>query len=238
VKKPTIFFAVMMMSACAFAQETHTQSLYWLRYQNQLIFSPQVYWTNEFDNRRFIDPDVENQFIMHSRVHYKKGPWDFATGITYSLAYAAIPENGFKEPIDEIRPVIEASYEIPIGKIFLANRVRIDNRFFQEDPDQSVFEESFYVLRFRYRLQLRMPLKVNDNNITTIGLRVADEIMFNNKENTYDQNRVYVAGEFYLNKNFSVECQYILIHQQRYGTEDFFLRNVIRFSILHRVFVK
>lgn len=228
----------MMMSTCAFAQETHSQLLYWLRYQNMLIFSPQVYWTNEFDNRRFIDPDVENQFIMHSRVHYKKDRWDFATGLTYSLAYAAIPENGFKEPVEEIRPVIEASYEVPVRKMFIANRVRIDYRFFQSDPEQSVFEESFFVMRFRYRLQLRIPLKVNEDNVTTIGLRLADEIMFNNKENTYDQNRIYVTGEFYLSKKFSVECGYIYIHQQRYGTEDFFERNVLRFSILHRVFAR
>ena len=198
-----------MMSFCASAQEIHTQSLYWLRYQNQLIFSPKIQWTNEFDNRRFFEPDVENQFIMHSRLHYRTGRWDFASGLTYSIAYAAIPEKGFKEGIDEIRPVIEASYEIPVKKIFIANRVRIDNRFFQEDPDQSVFEESFYVMRFRYRFQVRIPVVKNGDDVTTLGLRFADEIMFNNKENTYDQIRVYATSEFYLSKNFSLELGYV-----------------------------
>src|SRR5688572_22658779 len=202
----------MMMSLCTWAQETHTQSLYWLRYQNQLIFSPKLQWNNEFDNRRFFDPDVESQFIMHSRLHYRTGRWDFAAGITYSIAYAAIPENGFKEGIHEIRPVAEASYEVPVGKIFIANRARIDNRFFQEDPDQSVFEESFYVMRFRYRLQVRIPVIVNEDNITTLSLRFADEIMFNNKENAYDQNRIYATSEFYIHKNFSLEFGYIYIY--------------------------
>jgi len=228
----------MMMSLCTWAQETHTQSLYWLRYQNQLIFSSKLQWNNEFDNRRFFEPDVESQFIIHSRLHYRTGHWDFASGLTYSIAYAAIPENGFKQGIHEIRPVAEASHEVPVGKIFMANRIRIDNRFFQEDPDQNVFQESFYVLRFRYRFQVRIPVTVNENNVTTFSLRFADEIMFNNKENTYDQNRIYATGEFYLHKNFSLELGYIYIHQQRYGTEDFFERNVLRFSVLHRVFGK
>lgn len=228
----------MLMSCSAFAQQTHSQSLYWLRYQNQLIFSPKHSWINEFDNRRFFVPDVENQFIMHSRFHYHHERWDFAAGLTYSLAFAALPEKGYKQSMEEIRPVAEVTYEMPVGKTFLSARFRLDNRFFQNDPEESVFRESFYVFRHRYRLQVRIPLKENDANIPTITLRLYDEIMFNTKENTFDQNRIYAIGEFYVNKNFSFELGYIYIHQQRYATEDFFSRHVTRFSLLHRVFVK
>jgi hypothetical protein len=216
-------------------QETFTQYLYWLRYQNQLIFSPKLYWNNDIDNRRFFNPDVENQLILHSRLHYKKGPWDFGGGITFSWAYAARPENGFNHAVSEIRPVIEANHEVLIKNIGIQNRVRIDNRFFEVD-EESVLDTTYYVMRFRYRLQGRIPLKRNDHDVPTITLRVADEIMFNSKENTFDQNRIYATGEFYLNKNFSLELGYIYIYQQRFGTDDFFKRNVLRFSVLHKVF--
>lgn len=216
----------------------HRQTLYWLRYQNQLIFSPDIYWTNEIDNRRFIGPDVQTQLIMHSRLHYRYKQWDFAAGLTHSSAYAAIPENGPRKPIHEIRPVAEVSHELPLGKVFLQQRLRIDNRFFQSDPDQSVLKESDYVLRYRYRIQLRFPIQKNEAGTTILGMRIANEIMFNDEQNTFDQNRIYATWEYYLNRNFSLEAGYIFIDQQRFAREEFFSRHVLRFSLLHKVFVK
>ena len=58
-----------------------------------------------------------------------------------SWIFAQKPELGYDHATMEIRGVVEASYELPIGKIFFQNRIRIDNRFFQEDPEKSVFEE-------------------------------------------------------------------------------------------------
>jgi hypothetical protein len=172
---------------------------------------------------------------MHSRLHYKLGQWDFGGGLTFSWIFAQKPENGYDHSTAEVRPVVEASYEVPVGKVLLQNRVRIDNRFIEESQDHSVWEESFYVFRIRYRIQARIPLKVNDDGISTIMLRLSEEIMFNNKENTFDQNRMYVSGEFYLNKALTFEVGYIFIYQQRFSTEEFYSRNVIRFSLIHRM---
>jgi hypothetical protein len=236
MKRPTTFFMAMLVSyALHGQQDVFKQYTYWLRYQNQLQFSPRLYWTNEFDNRRFFDPDVALQFITHSRVHYKTGRWDLGGGLTYSLAFAQKPEVGYTKAMAEIRPVAEASYEVPLGKIFLQSRLRIDNRFIQTDPEQSVLKESLYIMRFRYRAQLRIPVKTNAENITTVGVRFADEIMFNSKGNTFDQNRVYATGEFFLSKKISLEAGYIYIYQQRFRTEEFFERHVVRFSVLHRI---
>jgi hypothetical protein len=217
-------------------QTTHRQSLYWLRYQNQMVFSPRLIWSNEFDNRRFFGIDVQNQFILHSRLHYKVGKWDLATGITSSWAYAAIPEQGYDHSVHELRPVIEASYEQPIGKLFLQGRVRSDYRFFQVDPEQSVFKESLFVMRMRFRLQARIPL-IKDEENTKLTVRIADEIMINDRENTYDQNRVYVTFEYLLNKKLSLESGWLYIHQQRFGRDEYFERNVARFAILHKIFL-
>lgn len=231
-----MFILFLLVFARAESQHmVNHQSLYWLRYQNQLIFSPRFYWNNEIDNRRFFDPDVENQFIFHSRVHYKKGKWDFAGGLTLSWIFAQKPEDGFDYTAAEIRPVAEVTHEQIMGKVLLQNRFRIDNRFLQENQNESVWEESFYVLRLRYRTQVRIPLKINAEDITTISLRLADEIMFNTKENIFDQNRIYATAEFYLNKKLSLETGYLHIYQQRFGQDEYFSRHVIRFSILHRI---
>ena len=80
-----------------------------------------------------------------------------------------------------------------------------------------------------------MPLKTNEENNPVITLRVADEIMFNHTGNTFDQNRIYVSAEFYLTKKLSLEPGYIYIFQQRFGTEEFFERQVARLSLFHRI---
>jgi hypothetical protein len=213
---------------------TISQGLYWLRYQAQFSFSPSLYWTNEGDNRRFFSPDVENQLIFHSRLHYKTGRWDFAGGLTLSFAYAQLPEQGYKTATTELRPVAELTHEFTLKKFTLQNRLRVDNRFFEVSEETSIWEDSRYVLRLRYRMQAKIPLKKSEE-IDMVILRLAEEIMVNDRENFFDQNRIYVTSEFYLSKRFSLETGYIYIYQQRFGTENFFSRHVLRFSVFHRI---
>ena len=226
---------VTIQSTAIAQRQIHHQSLYWLRYQIQIQFSPSVYWTNEADNRRFFGPDVENQLIFHSRLHYLKGPWDFGGGLTLSYAFAQIPENGYQHVTTEIRPVAEGTHDLKFNNISFQNRLRIDNRFFEVSEGESIFENSRYVLRLRYRIQAKAPIKRADGRIV-VTLRIADEVMVNTAENFFDQNRIYVTGDIYVNKNFSVEMGYIYIYQQRFGTAaEYFSRNVLRLSLLHKI---
>jgi hypothetical protein len=233
MKKPSLLILLIFTFFQTPAQ-IHSQLLYWTRYQLTVNFSPAVYWTSEADNRRFIDPDVENQLIFHSRLHYLKGPWDFAGGLTLSYAFSQKPEDGYERVVAEIRPVAEVSHELRLKGITLMNRFRIDNRFFEVSESESIWENSRYVFRWRYRLQARIPLKMNEQR-QVIGLRVADEIMFNHTENFFDQNRIYCTADFGLNKKFTLEAGYIYIYQRRFGMEEFFSRHVMRTSLLHKI---
>ncbi len=231
-----VFVLFVLSSSAALSQRlVNDQALYWIRYQNQLIFSPKIYWTNEVDNRRFFHPDVQNQTIFHSHLHYKKNRWDFGGGMTLSWVFAQKPENGSSNVVTEIRPVIEVNHELPIGKIFLQNRIRVDSRFLEEDSEKNIFEESIYVWRFRYRIQFRIPIIKNTENVPRVTLRIADEIMFNHIRNTFDQHRIYASADLFLSKSISLETGYIYIYQQRFGGDEFFQRNVLRFSILHKI---
>jgi len=59
--------------------------------------------------------------------------------------------------------------------------------------------------------------------------------MLNHTKNTFDQNRIYVTGDFYLTGNFTFELGYIYIYQQRFGQDEFFERHVARFTLLHKL---
>jgi Protein of unknown function (DUF2490) len=218
-----------------YSQHVEHQSLYWLRYFSQITFSPAIQWNNEIDNRRFLNPDVENQLIINSHLHYSWKKWDVGGGLSFSWIFALRPELQYDFAIAEVRPFAEVSNEQQVGKITFQNRIRFDNRFIQSDPEISVWEESFYLLRIRYRAQMNIPLKKNAEQEPKISLRLSDEIMFNTKENTFDQNRVDVTLDFYLNKNFSIEPGYVYLYQHRLRIEEYFSRHVIRFSVIHRI---
>jgi len=228
---------VLFLLSCttAYSQHVEHQSLYWLRYYSQITFSPAIQWNNEIDNRRFLNPDVENQLIINSHLHYSWKKWDVGGGLTFSWIFALRPELQYDFAIAEVRPFAEISNEQQIGKISLQNRIRFDNRFIQSDPEISVWEESFYLLRIRYRAQVNIPLKKDAEQVPKISLRLSDEIMFNTKENTFDQNRVDVTLDCHLNKHFSIEPGYVYLYQHRLRIEEYFSRNVLRFSVIHRI---
>jgi hypothetical protein len=228
-------FSLVAADEASAQRIVNQQALYWIRYQNQLTFSPTVYWNNEFDNRRFIGPDVQNQFIIHSNVHYEKKAWDIGAGVTVSWVYAQKPEQGYDYAVNELRGVQEVSHDLALGKVTFQNRIRLDHRFFEKDRETSVFDESTYVFRFRYRAQLRIPVKKNEEGVTTINIRVADEVMLNHTGNTFDQNRISVTSDFFLSEKFVFELGYIYIYQQRLGQEEFFERHVARFTVLHKL---
>jgi hypothetical protein len=234
MKKPTIFFIAVMMPFCVHAQNTSTQSLYWTRYQNLFTFNPTWQLVTELDNRRFFTPDTQTQFILHNRIHYRYQRWEIGLGYAYSFAYANRPELGKVKPKKEIRPVIEANYKTPIGKFFLGHRLRIDHRFLQIDRDINILEESDYVLRTRYRLQLRAPIKRKSDQSVFAQVRLSNEFMFNHYANWYDQNRIYCSIEWNLSKSLGLETGYIYIHQQAQNN-NLFSRHVARFTLIHRI---
>jgi hypothetical protein len=238
MKKFIITAISCFVPTTSFSQTTDRHSVYWLRYANQLIFSPRLSWVHEFDNRRFISPDVENQFIFHSRVHYKYKRWDFGGGLTLSWAYSTKAQDHIKHATMEVRPTVEVNYDIPLKNWTLQQRLRIDNRFIEENKYETVFDGSDYVMRFRYRLQARIPLIKNQEKQATTVLKAANEIMLNHRENTFDQDRVYLSAEQVLNKKWSIEPGFIYIYQHRLGKNEFLERYVLRFSLIHKLFVR
>jgi hypothetical protein len=232
-----LLITILLSCLCknSLGQNSLYQQQYWIRYQNQLAFNERISWNNEIDNRRFISPDQQTQLIVHSRLHFKKDRWDFAGGVTASWAYTPIPEIKVAHPTFEIRPVVEASYEIRFKKLLLHQRIRIDNRFFERDNLDDVFGAYEYVARFRYRIQARTALRKDQEGRQLVGFKVADEIMLNHKGNFFDQHRVYASFDFKLSSRFNLEAGYINIYQRARNKDLFYHRDVLRLSLLHIV---
>ena len=224
-------------SAAAQGQrQVYHENLYWVRYQTNISLSTNKYLNAEIDNRRLFNPDIQNQVIMHLRFHYESGGWDFGAGVTGGLVYASTAKSGSSQgAVAELRPVMEGSYEFNARKAAVQNRLRIDHRFIEDDPGQSVISSSDYTPRARYRLQWKNAILKNRNGHPWLGCRISNEIMVNFQKNLLDQNRIYAACDVSISEMFSFEAGYIYVYQQRLGQEGtYFSRNVLRISILQK----
>lgn len=230
-----------MISSQLFGQANIThQSLYWTRYYNQLSLNSKLTWHNEIDMRRFMDNSNLHHVIAHSHIHYKITPnFDIAAGITYSRQSPQFSDATSTLVIPEIRTFQEITQSQTLGKrVILSHRFRLDERFIRKNNGIELLEGSDFNFRFRYRPQLVINLSKLESKTQT-NLKIADELMVNFGGeivyNHFDQNRVYIALEKVLSKNFSVEMGYLHWYQQRASGKDFFDRNIMRLTILHKM---
>lgn len=240
--KNLFLLLLLLNSICVKSQnkQVTNQSLYWMRYYNQLSLNENWTWHNEIDERRFLINNKHQHFIMHSRIHYKfyKNA-DVALGFTYSLQDPQEPYSESTLTIPELRIVQEINQNNAItNKFSIQHRIRIDERFFRKNDGTELLKGYDFNFRFRYRFQASYKLIEYENKNTTT-LKMANEIMINAGKNIvynhFDQNRIYAAVEQELSKNTSVELGYMYWYQQRASGYQFFDRDIIRLTFYHKI---
>jgi hypothetical protein len=224
-------------------KEVTKQSLYWMRYYNQLTFNPRWSWHNEIDDRRFFKYNKQQHLIFHSHVHYKLSQnFDAAFGFTYSRQSPQSPDASTELIVPELRPFQEITVSnLLAGRFTLIQRLRIDERFIHKNNGKVLLDGYDFNIRFRYRIQAALAVLKQGSQFQTT-LKVADEIMINAGKaiiiNQFDQNRIYVGIEQSLGKKVSLEAGYLHWFQQRSSGYQFFSRDIIRLTLYHRIKLK
>jgi hypothetical protein len=217
-------------------KEVTKQSLYWVRYYNQLTFNPRWSWHNEIDDRRFLKYNKQQHLIFHSHVHYKLAQnLEAAAGFTYSRQSPQSPDASTDLIVPELRPFQEMTWSSLLARrLTLIQRLRIDERFIHKNNGKVLLEGYDFNFRFRYRIQAALVVSKAENRFQTT-LKVADEIMINSGKaivlNQFDQNRIYVGIEQSFGKKVSLEAGYLHWFQQRSSGYQFFSRDIIRFTL-------
>ncbi|MFN8346116.1 MAG: DUF2490 domain-containing protein [Spirosomataceae bacterium] len=233
----------MVGSVAAQPKEVEKQVLYWTRYYNQWTLSPKWSWHNEVDNRRFLKPNKQHHLIFHSHVHYRLlQNVDFALGFTYSRQSPQLPDATAELIVPELRPFQEVNVSTTLAKRFsLTQRFRLDERFIHKNNGKALLDGYDFNWRFRYRLQASLLVSKQAGPYQT-NLKLADELMVNAGRtigfNQFDQNRIYAGVEQSFGKNIALELGYLHWYQQRSLGYQFFSRDIIRFTLHHRIKLK
>lgn len=214
------------------------QTLTWIRYYN--IFPLSEKWTlhSEFDNRSFVDPIHQNLFVIRSQARYKATKlMDFGAGFAYFNVNTQNPNIDPDYSVPEYRAQQDLTLVNDIAKITFHNRFQLEERFIQKADKSGLLDEFFYAFRFRYRLQSMFTLWEKTGK--SIKGTISDEILFNygkdNRRNTFDQNRIYFALRYHFNPNLGLELGYLKNFQRRASGVDFYDRDIIRFTVYHRI---
>jgi hypothetical protein len=114
----------------------------------------------------------------------------------------------------------------------------LEERFFRQvDEHGNLLEGYDFNFRFRYQLQAEVGLINKETKKGALSLKVFDEIHLNfGKQivrNTFDQNRIGGSLAYGLTKNIELEGGYFNWFQQRSSGDEYYNRNIIRFTLHH-----
>ena len=214
------------------------QSLLWTRYYNQLELNHRWSIHSEFDNRIFINSTVQNLVVIRVQGRYKISEQvELGSGFAYFnvATQDADMDSGFSKP--EYRLQQDVTWKQSLGKINLNQRLQIEERFFQDFDTQGLKRGSTLAMRFRYRFQGGYTLWKKEKQF--LKTLIYDEIMINAGsqivENTFDQNRIYAGLQYGINSSVTIEMGYLNSFQQQKSGTDYYDRNIIRFSIYHKL---
>jgi opacity protein-like surface antigen len=214
------------------------QSLLWTRYYNQLTLNNKWSIHTEFDNRIFMNPVEENLYVIRLQGRYKINTnLEVGGGFAYFSVATQDPDVSFDFKIPEYRAQQDIVYKQDFGRFTLNQRFQVEERFIHNANKQELISGTTYFWRFRYRLQGEYSCWKKENQY--LKAIVHDELMINGGDNvvknTFDQNRIYAALQYGINKNIALELGYLYSFQQRASGVDYFDRDIIRFSFYHKI---
>jgi hypothetical protein len=234
-------FCLLLVSFASKAQTEKNvdhQSLLWTRYYNQLTLNNKWSIHTEFDNRIFINPTEENLYVLRVQGRYKiNNTVEVGAGYAYFSVATQVPEVTYAFRIPEYRGQQDITWKQDFGRFTMNQRFQVEERFIHNANKEVLLPETTYFWRFRYRLQGEYSYwKKESQYLKTI---VYDELMINGGENvvknTFDQNRIYAALQYGINKNIALELGYLKSFQQRASGVDYFDRDIIRFTFFHKI---
>lgn len=217
------------------------QSILWTRYYNHLTINNKWAIHTEFDNRIFINPVEENLYVFRVHGRYKiNNTVDFGAGYAYFSVATQDPEVTYDFRIPENRTQQDVTWKQEFGKFTMNQRFQVEERFFHNADKTGLLPGTTFAFRFRYKLQGEYSCWKKESQY--LKAIVYDELMINVGEsvvkNTFDQNRIYAALQYGVNKNIAMELGYLNSFQQRTSGVDYFARDIIRFTLFHKIKLK
>jgi len=241
MKNKYVAILILLLSLSLRAQQQKFEQLnqLWAGYYNSIKVNQKFAVNSDFQGRTTDWYKQWSQVLGRTSVAYKRNE-----KFTFSLGFADFLffQTQNKVSKNEYRPWEEVAISDIYGKLRISNRIRIEQRYFQQVVNDELTNKYTFNHRFRYRIDLQYPLWKKAESEQALILQVGNEIMINAGKsivyNYFDQSRTWVALLYKLNKSFSFQLQYINLFQQLSNGITLYRINVVRFNIYHTINLK
>ncbi|SEA01213.1 Protein of unknown function [Arachidicoccus rhizosphaerae] len=241
--RPLIWAALGMagFTSPAIGQKQVTkQSQYWIRYYGKYKLSDDWGVNLEVEDRRYFKNNRQsNWFLPRVAVERKLGSgWAVGAGFTYYLASS--PQDPEQETVvtaPELRPHQYFTSTQKLGKLGVQHRFQMEERWIHNSTSTELTSGYHFQGRARYRFQLSYPLVETKSTVGSLKAVAFDEILLNLGHNivnnTFDQNRIYAGLNYGISKSFQAELGYMNWFQQRSSGNQYYNRDILRFTLYH-----
>lgn len=169
----------------------------WFIYFGNQQINKRWNWWNEVQYRNFnFIGDIE-QLLLRTGIGYNLSENNNNVLLGYAFIYAEpyIAGTNEKRSFNENRLYQQFITRQNFGRVFLQHRYRIEERFVPSN----------FTVRFRYFLALNIPLNKKVMAPKVFYLSAYNEIFVRSKQPLFDQNRIYGALGYTINKNLRLE---------------------------------
>lgn len=182
----------------------------WLMYFGTYQFNEKISLHYETQLRNYELTSNFNQLLPRIGINYHI---DDQTIIT--AGYAFIPtqkeiDKGWNDNLETENRIWEQFIlRNSIGNIKIRHRYRLEQRWIKSRLSNHIYPttKSTYKNRVRYMLSLRLP--ISKKEYFPIFLSLYDEIFLNISSNPFDQNRLFSALGFQINKELNIQLGYL-----------------------------
>ena len=236
-----ILFLLLLIGPVLIAQNEKViihQSMLWTRYYNILNLNEKWSIHSEIENRIFLDPIQESSVDVRFQGRYKLNQYiEMGAGLAYFISPIQIPDTNDTFNVGDYRLQQDIILKQNIGTYSISNRLQLDERWIENSDKKGLTSGTYLNLRLRYRLQVDHVFWEKEAKYFK-GI-INDEIMFNIDHNavynTFDQNRIYIAGQMGFNKSLSLEVGYMKAFQQRPNGYEYLDRDIIRITLFQKL---
>ena len=218
---------------------TH-QHLGWFRLYNHFNLGESWQWRCEIEERSFVFPQAQHQFMARNHISRKLGSgWSAALGFTYFIqTLPQDPESMAPYPRPEIRPQQELAFRRQVSRrLSLSHRSWLEERLQHNIGTNGELQPGYqFSLRFRYLLKGQLTLLPRPTRKGRLDLQAFDEVFLNlgtTAPTPLHLNLLGVSLSYGLTPNLALEAGYINWLQPRSLAGTYYQRDIFRLTVHH-----
>lgn len=191
-----IIILIPMFTSFSHAQKSDIGN--WFIYSGSNALNDRWSWWNEVQYRNYNFVGDLQQLLLRTGIGYNltEGNNNILLGYGFINSQTYRPDSDSKVGTNEHRVYQQFITRQNFGRVYIQHRYRVEERFLPDD----------FQMRFRYFLSFNIPINNKTMTQKTFYASTYNEIFLNAQNSVFDQNRVFGALGYVINKNIRVEA--------------------------------